>query len=158
MPYLGRSPADGQPVGLSELSNLLWRERQLLDLLQFKLEEECLLLETDRSRWLAHAARETELVVDEIGRAEMTRALELASVGPALELGPQPTLADLAAAAPSPWSALFTAHREALRLAGQEVLETAARSRQLLEQGREDTVRVLQGLAEAGAERREATG
>ncbi|HEX9968583.1 MAG TPA: hypothetical protein VGB03_00465, partial [Acidimicrobiales bacterium] len=65
---------------MSELSNLLWRERRLLDLLQFKLEEECLLLETGRSRWLAHAARETELVVDEIGRAELARALELASV------------------------------------------------------------------------------
>lgn len=145
-------------MGLSELSNLLWRERRLLDLLQFKLEEECLLLETGRSRWLAHAARETELVVDEIGRAELARALELASVGPTFDLGPQPTLGDLAASAPSPWSALFAAHRDALRLAGQEVLETAQRSRELLLRGREDTARLLASMQEATEERQEATG
>ena len=30
-------------MGLSEVSNILWRERQLMDLLLFKLEEEQLL-------------------------------------------------------------------------------------------------------------------
>ena len=135
-------------MGLSELSNLLWRERQLLDLLQFKLEEECLLLEADHARWLAHAARETELVVDEIGRAELARAVELAAVAPAYGLGSQPTLGDLAEALPSPWGALFGAHRDALRLAAREVLDTADRNRGLLERGREDTVRLLRSVSE----------
>lgn len=138
-------------MGLTELSNLLWRERQLLDLLQFKLEEECLLLENHRDRWLAHAGREVELVVDEISRVEMARAVELAAVGPDLGLSPQPTLGDLAAAAPSPWGALFADHREALRLAGREVVQTAERSRALLERGRQDTVRALRALAEEEA-------
>lgn len=135
-------------VGLTELSNLLWRERRLLDLLQFKLEEECLLLECERDRWLAHAGREVELVVDEISRVEMARAMEVATVGSELGLGPQPTLADVAVAAPPPWGALFADHREALRLAGREVLETAEHSRALLEQGREETVRALRALAD----------
>lgn len=135
-------------MGLTELSNLLWRERQLLDLLQFKLEEECLLLEHRHDRWLAHASREVELVLDEINRVEMARALELAAVGPSLGLGPQPTLADVASSAPSPWASLFADHRQALRLAGREVVETAGRSRVLLEQGREATVRALRALAE----------
>ncbi|HVF74101.1 MAG TPA: flagellar export chaperone FlgN [Acidimicrobiales bacterium] len=133
---------------MTELSNLLWRERQLLDLLQFKLEEECLLLECERDRWLAHAGREVELVLDEISRVEMARALELADVAPQFGLGSQPTLSDLAEAAPSPWGALFTDHRAALRLASQEVVETAKRSRALLERGRHDTVRALRALAE----------
>lgn len=135
-------------MGLTELSNLLWRERRLLDLLQFKLEEECLLLECARDRWLAHAGREVELVLDEISRVEMARALELAAVGPELGLGSQPTLADVATAAPTPWGALFADHRQALRLAGREVIETAERSRALLQQGREDTVQALRALAE----------
>lgn len=133
---------------MTELSNLLWRERQLLDLLQFKLEEECLLLECERDRWLAHAGREVELVLDEISRIEMARALELAAVAPELGLGSQPTLGDLAAAAPSPWSALFADHRQALQLACQEVLDTAGRSRALLERGRHETVNALRALAE----------
>jgi glycine/D-amino acid oxidase-like deaminating enzyme len=133
---------------MTELSNLLWRERQLLDLLQFKLEEECLLLECERDRWLAHAGREVELVLDEISRIEMARALELAAVAPELGLGAQPTLGDLAAAAPSPWGALFADHRRALQLACQEVLDTAGRSRALLERGRHETVSALRALAE----------
>ena len=133
---------------MTELSNLLWRERQLLDLLQFKLEEECLLLEGERDRWLAHAGREVELVLDEISRVEMARALELAAVAPEFGLGPQPTLGDLAAAAPPPWNALFADHRAALRLASQEVVDTAGRSRVLLERGRHETVGALRALAE----------
>lgn len=139
-------------MGLSELSNLLWRERQLLDLLQFKLEEECLLLEADCSRWLAHAGREVELVVDEIGRAELARAVELASVAPEYGLGPQPTLADLARTLPAPWGSLFAAHREALCLAGNEVRETAERTRTLLKRGREETVRALRALSVDGTD------
>lgn len=139
-------------MGLSELSNLLWRERQLLDLLQFKLEEECLLLEADCSRWLAHAGREVELVVDEIGRAELARAVELAAVAPEYGLGPQPTLADLARTLPAPWGSLFAAHREALRLAGNEVQETAERTRTLLKRGREETVRALRALSMDGTD------
>jgi hypothetical protein len=133
---------------MTELSNLLWRERQLLDLLQFKLEEECLLLECERDRWLAHAGREVELVLDEISRIEMARALELAAVAPELGLGSQPSLGDLAAASPPPWGALFADHRAALQSACQEVLDTAGRSRSLLERGRHETVNALRALAE----------
>ena len=138
---------------LTELSNLLWRQRQLLDLLQFKLDEECLLLETGREHWLAHASREVELVLDEISRVEMARALELASVAPQFGLGAQPTLADLAAAVPQPWDALFHDHRAALKRAVHEVQRAAARARPLLQQGRERTVAALRTLVEADQER-----
>ena len=50
-------------MGLSEVSNILWRERQLLELLLFKLEEEQLLLVNGRTRWLSHAAKEIEDVL-----------------------------------------------------------------------------------------------
>ena len=130
------------------MSNLLWRQRQLLDLLQFKLDEECLLLETGHDQWLAHATREVELVMDEISRVEMARALELASVAPEFGLTVQPSLADLALAVPEPWDALFHDHRTALRLAAGEVLDAAARARPLLRQGRENTVAALRMLVE----------
>ena len=41
-------------MGLSDVSNILWRERQLLELLLFKLEEEQLVLASGRARWLSH--------------------------------------------------------------------------------------------------------
>ena len=40
-------------MALSDVSNILWRERQLLELLVFKLEEEQLVLAAGRNRWLA---------------------------------------------------------------------------------------------------------
>lgn len=140
-------------MGLTELSNLLWRQRQLLDLLQFKLDEEALLLETGHGHWLAHASREVELVLDEISRVEMARALELASVAPEFGLGPQPTLVDLAVAVPAPWDALFHDHRAALRMAAEEVQHAAARTRTLLEEGRQAIVTALRTLAEESEER-----
>ena len=39
-------------MGLSEVSNILWRQRQLLELLLFKLEEEQLVLTAGRTRWI----------------------------------------------------------------------------------------------------------
>ena len=41
-------------MGLSEVSNILWRQRQLLELLLFKLEEEQLVLKSGSTRWLAN--------------------------------------------------------------------------------------------------------
>ena len=62
-------------MGLNEVSNVLWRERQLLDILVFKLEEEQLVLAAGRTRWLAHATREVESVLEEIKRLELERAV-----------------------------------------------------------------------------------
>ena len=45
-------------MSVNDLSAVLWRERELLELLTFKLEEEQLLLAAGRSRWISHASRE----------------------------------------------------------------------------------------------------
>src|SRR6476646_5015881 len=69
---------EGRPMSLSEVSNILWRERRLLDLLVFKLEEERFVLESGRMRWLTHATREVEKVLEEINRIELERAMAVA--------------------------------------------------------------------------------
>ena len=46
-------------MGAHELSALLWRERELLDVLQFTLEVEQLLLTAGNTRWLNGASAET---------------------------------------------------------------------------------------------------
>ena len=71
----GRRTKGGQ-MGLNELSGVLWRERQLLELLLFKLEEEQLILSSGRTQWLGHATREVESVLDQIRTAELGRAME----------------------------------------------------------------------------------
>ena len=98
-------------MGVAELSAVLWRERQLLELLLFKLEEEQLVLTSGRSRWLGHATREVEQVLDQIRTAELGRSME--ADGAALECGiPAGSgLLALSKAAPEPWDDLLASHR-----------------------------------------------
>ena len=65
-------------MGLNELSGVLWRERQLLELLLFKLEEEQLILTSGRTQWLGHATREVESVLDQIRKRGFEPAIWVA--------------------------------------------------------------------------------
>ncbi len=70
-------------MSLIELSSVLWRTRELMELLLFKLEEEQVLLASGRSRWLAHATREVEMVLEQMRETEVIRAAhaQAAAVG-----------------------------------------------------------------------------
>ena len=117
---------------LREVSDILWRERRLLELLQFKLTEEQLLVAAGRVRWLPSATREVELVMVELQRAELTRAVAVDELAADLGIGPNPSLDELAAAAPEPWKGVFERHRHALDVAVAEVNALAEESHRLL--------------------------
>jgi hypothetical protein len=97
----------------AEVSDILWRERELLDVLLFKLETEKLLLAAGELRWLSRSTREIELVLEQLRLAEINRAIEVDALARHLGLPPESSLAALADAAPSPWGELFRAHRRA---------------------------------------------
>lgn len=122
-------------MGLADLSSILWREREMLELLLFKLEEEQLVLAGGRTRWLAHATREVELVLDQIRRTEVLRAVEVDAVGETLGLGPNPSLSALADLAPVPWAELLHQHRKAFLTLTAEVTALAEANRDLLTTG-----------------------
>src|SRR6266496_5603996 len=100
-------------MGLADVANILWREREALDLLLFKLEEEQLVLATGRTRWLAHATREVEFVLDRIRQTELLRAVEVDAAAAELGLPPSPSLRARADAAPPPWGDVLRDHRRA---------------------------------------------
>src|SRR3954449_11704450 len=100
-------------MALADLASILWREREMLELLLFKLEEEQLVLSGGRPRWLAHATREVEVVLEEIRRTEVVRAVEVEAIGSTMGLGSNPSLTSIAEAAPPPWSELLQQHRRA---------------------------------------------
>ena len=74
------------------LSTLLWRERELLDLLLFKAEEKQYLILTGKTRWLARIAHEIEVVLDQLRTLEVERAAATEAIGVALGLGANPSL------------------------------------------------------------------
>ena len=79
-------------MALSEISNILWRARQLLELFVFKLEEEHFVLASERSRWLLHATREVETVLEEIQRVELELAMAVAGSTGELGMSDGPSL------------------------------------------------------------------
>jgi flagellar biosynthesis/type III secretory pathway chaperone len=117
---------------LGRLSEVLWRERHLLELLVFKLEEEQLVITSGRTRWLAHATREVENVLDEIRAADLGRAIEADEAAVSLGLEPGCSLNTLARSAPPPWDELLLAHRDAFVSLTAEIHTLSAGNRDLL--------------------------
>jgi hypothetical protein len=122
-------------VSLTDLSSVLWRSRELLELLLFKLEEEQLLLTAGRSRWLAHATREVEVVLEQIRQTEVARAAYSQAAAGELGLPLEASLAELADAAPAPWSELLHQHRKAFLTLTSEISAMAGANRDLLTAG-----------------------
>jgi hypothetical protein len=140
-------------MGLSEVSNVLWRERQLLELLLFKLEEEQLVLAAGRARWLNQASQEVEIVLDEIKVAEMARAIEVEALAAELGLAPNPSLRQLADGAPQVWRGILDAHRQAFLTSAHEILALAQVNREILARGQKtarDTLSWLGGNETVG--------
>ncbi|RZI81075.1 MAG: flagellar protein FlgN, partial [Microbacterium sp.] len=66
-------------MGANELSMQLWRERELLEMLIFKLEEQRLLLESGGMRWIHFATREIEQVLERLRESGLGREVEVAA-------------------------------------------------------------------------------
>jgi hypothetical protein len=140
-------------MGFAEVSDILWRERELLDVLLFKLEEEQLLLAAGKVRWLARATREVELVLEQIRLTELTRSVEVDAIAPSLGLEPSPSLSRLADAAPAPWGDLFHAHRAAFLTLTQEISSLAEANRDFVStayHNAQETLRTLGGATVDG--------
>ncbi|MCL3860847.1 flagellar protein FlgN [Actinotalea sp. K2] len=135
-------------MGLNELSGVLWRERQLLELLLFKLEEEQLLLTSGRTQWLGHATREVESVLDQIRTAELGRAMEADDAAREVGVPEGSSLMVLAQEAPAPWDDLLLAHHEAFVSLTDQINDLAEGNRDLLATSHRATQETLMSLQE----------
>jgi hypothetical protein len=133
---------------LGEVSNILWRERQLLELLVFKLEEEQLVLASGRTRWLTHATREVEAVLAEIKRLELDRSVHVEALAQLLGTDSNPTLRTLVEVTETPWSGIFDEHRIALLELAQEIDGVARSNRDMLSRGQQAAREALATMGE----------
>ena len=102
-------------MSASDLSALLWRERELLELLTFKLEVEQLLLTAGRTRWIDHATREVEQVLDRLRGTGLERSVAVAELAREWGTADDAPLRDLVDSAPAgPWGEIFGAHLAAM--------------------------------------------
>ena len=138
-------------MAASELSAQLWKERELLELLLFKLEEEQLLLISGKSRWISHATREVEQVMERMRSVGLARTVEVAVVAEEWGIGPDATLRELAAAAPSGiWSDIFTSHLTAMTELTGQIAEVRDTNERLLREAARSTQETLSGLTGSG--------
>lgn len=131
---------------MEELSEVLWRERYLLDGLEYKLECQRLLLDAGSPRFLGRVSDEIDDLLDAIGRLELSRVVAVAEAAAELGLPGDATLPELAEAAPAPWPVLLRTHHTALRGLTEAVLALASSNGERLAGGRADVEAALASL------------
>ncbi|HLT83400.1 MAG TPA: hypothetical protein VKZ83_04120 [Phototrophicaceae bacterium] len=97
------------------LSDFLWHERDVLELLLHRLESERALLETGRSARVPLASREVDAALEALRTVELARTAEAAGATQVLGLPADAPLRAIAELAPAPWGEIFAQHRDALR-------------------------------------------
>lgn len=111
-------------MGANELSMQLWRERELLEMLLFKLDEQQVLLAAGRSQWMQFATREVEQVLERLKAAGLARVVEVAALGAEWGVGDEATIGQLIEAAPdAAWRDVFAEHMRALTRLTAEIAQ-----------------------------------
>jgi FlgN protein len=135
---------------VEKLSLVLWRERELLETLQYRLEVEQLVMANGQTRWLADAAREVEEALDALREMELLRAVAADEAAAAAGLAPNPSLAELVEAAEEPWRSILADHREAFAATSEEIERVAATNRVLIANGLRAAHETLLGTTGGG--------
>lgn len=143
---------------MEKLSLLLWRERELLETLAYKLEVEQLILASGRTRWLAHSTKEVEQVLETLRETEVLRAIASDEVAEELGLTPAPTLAEIAEASPEPWRGILDDHRMAFITATREIADLSESNRGLITAGYRSARETLLSLGGGNADSYSPTG
>jgi hypothetical protein len=148
-------------MSLPDLAAVLWRQRELLEFLAYRLECEQLLLASGRTRWLALATTEVETVIDEMAVIEMQRAAVSDAAARELGLPPEASLEEIAGTAQPPWTEVLIEHRSALIAISADIAATAEASRNLTAAGLaavEQTLASLGGRVGATSQGYDARG
>ncbi|QDB78156.1 flagellar protein FlgN [Georgenia sp. 311] len=134
---------------LRSLSDLLWRERDLLDALRYRLEVEHLLLDAGRTDLLPGAVRDVDAVLAQVRTAELARTVEVAALVAELDLPDGASLLDIATAAPAPWEGILREHRAAFLTLTSEIASVARTNRDFLMSTHHATQETLMSLSES---------
>lgn len=116
----------------ADLSESLWRTRELLESLSYRIEVQRALVETGRSSWLARSTRDVDELITTVRSAELTRAVDLVPLTELLGVAPEATLREIADVVPAPWDQVLAEHRHALSELTGRLTEAALANKELL--------------------------
>jgi len=133
-------------MSLPDLAAVLWRQRDLLERLVYRLECEQLLLAAGRTRFLALATAEVEALLEELRVVELQRAAAGDRLSREVDLADGASLEELAAAVQPPWTEVLIEHRHALLTLTGELSALAETNRHLMAAGMKAVESALAGL------------
>lgn len=110
---------------MDKLSQILWRERELLDTLLFRLEEERLVHASRDRRLQWRATDEVDSVLEEFRVTELMRAVVTDEVAEQIGIPAGPSLLALAAAVEEPWRSILLDHHETIASMSATIAERA---------------------------------
>ncbi|MDT0200818.1 flagellar protein FlgN [Nocardioides sp. AE5] len=137
---------------MEKLSSILWRERELLESLLYRLELEQLVLSSGRTRWLARAAEDVEKILTALRETEVLRAIASDEAAAAVGLEHNTSLRALAEAVDEPWQTILLEHREAFTAITRDISALAATNRELITVGYRAAREALLDLESDGIE------
>ena len=137
---------------LSQLTQDLWTDRQLVELLLFKLVEAQLLLAADETRFVPSALSEVEAVMERIRDAEDDRASTVAELATEWQVaGGTLTLNEIVRRAPEPHASMLDEHRSAFRRLTDEIEQVTRENRRLATDATGRVKALLEGFVGATA-------
>jgi hypothetical protein len=122
-------------MSIPDLAAVLWRQRELLERLVYRLECEQLLLAAGKTRFLPIATGEVEQLIDELAVIEVQRAHCADRVCGEAGLEAGAVLEDIAAAVQPPWTEVLLEHRRALLTVTSELSVLAETNKTLMSAG-----------------------
>ena len=131
------------------VSNALWMQREALEMLLYRLMAEQLVVSSGSTRFLVRADADVQAAIHDVQGGELVRAAETDALLRELGLPAEASLAEIADAAPEPWSTLLDEHRTALRTLSFEVQAAADENHRLLDAGARAVHETLAGLGSA---------
>lgn len=137
---------------LAQLSRVLWQQRDLIEVLEYRLEVQQLLMVAGRADRLVIAVGEVEAALESIRTVEETRLEVVAAAARALGLPQAATLTQIRAAAPAPWDFVLGDHHTAFLRLVASTEELSARSRELAQKGLGETRAAFSQLGGAPAQ------
>ena len=133
-------------MDLSGLSSILWRDRDILEHLLFKLDVQQLLLMSGRAAWLVRASAEIETALEQVRLVELERAVRFERLAGELGLGSAPSLTKIAEVAEEPWKSLLTEHYEAFIELATRIQSITSLNRELASAAQQTAAAVISSI------------
>lgn len=136
---------------LAELSRTLWKQRGLIEVLQYRLEVQQMVLAAGRETRLQIALEEVEAAMEDIRRSERSRDQIVRQCANHLTLPESASLAELREVVADPWGPMLAEHQDALLAMVADTERLAGTNRELAQRGANDTRSVLDAITGTAA-------